>query len=264
MMYPLVALCFIQLSIVAHEMGHVLAMRARGVDIQEIGLGYPIKRVPSLRRSLWGIPIKLSPLFIGGYVRMTSEGAARKSILSYKERACIDGAGILANIFFGLAVLFCLFLPGALIVSTQAIAACTLIICTIVALWSFRVAVCSYLIPIFGMGELGYFLVTALHGGKIGFVGPIGAGRIAVQHSRTLLTALVVAAVISIFLGAINALPIPQLDGGNILLAFAKEKGLWRSGGRWDNGARTIGMSVIVTFIVIISLRDAGKLMHHF
>ena len=99
--------------IVVHEFGHFVVARRAGVTVHEFGIGFP-PRIATLGR-LWGTPITLNALPLGGFVKLEGEtsdsGDPRGfSIQSLPKRLTILLAGVSMNallavvLFTGLAV----------------------------------------------------------------------------------------------------------------------------------------------------------------
>lgn len=57
--------------IVAHEFGHFMLARRAGVTVHEFGIGFP-PRIATIGR-LWGTPITLNALPLGGFVKLEGE-----------------------------------------------------------------------------------------------------------------------------------------------------------------------------------------------
>lgn len=107
---------FIILSILVlvHELGHFLAARFFGVDVEEFGLGLPPRIVG---KKIRGTICSLNWLPIGGFVKLAGEddeeqGQQRGKVLfwqkSKKQRAAILSAGVFMN--FTLAVVLTAYL----------------------------------------------------------------------------------------------------------------------------------------------------------
>ncbi len=257
MLYPICALFLVQLSIVVHELGHALAMRAKGVEIKEIGLGIPLTHIPVFRRSYKGIAFVLSPIFAGGYVRITPRGRAQKRTLGYADQALIGGAGVMANIFFAIAILMGEAIPGIMRLSGRAMEMAAIFFAVAGALWVFRSIFCSYLVPLLGAMELVWAVVLAARQGRLGLEGPIAIGHSAIVHAPSLSGAFMFGGATSLLLAATNMIPIPPIDGGNILMALVQKKIP-----QWEERFMVAGVSVVITLVFIASLHDIGGLFH--
>lgn len=60
--------------IVAHEFGHFIVARRAGVTVHEFGIGFP-PRIATIGR-LWGTPITLNAIPLGGFVKLEGENSA--------------------------------------------------------------------------------------------------------------------------------------------------------------------------------------------
>jgi regulator of sigma E protease len=103
------------LLIFIHELGHLLAAKASGVNVDEFGFGYP----PRLARmARWGgTVISLNWLPFGGFVRMHEDEPDVPGGLSGKSRkvrAFVYSAGSLMNLLLAILLFTVLYLVGAL------------------------------------------------------------------------------------------------------------------------------------------------------
>lgn len=64
-------LAILVVLVVAHEFGHFFVARRAGVTVHEFGIGFP-PRIATIGR-LWGTPITLNALPLGGFVRLEGE-----------------------------------------------------------------------------------------------------------------------------------------------------------------------------------------------
>jgi regulator of sigma E protease len=93
--------------------------------------------------------------------------------------------------------------------------------------------------------------------------GPIGIVHIAQQEqiaSQGPLAILNFAAVISLNLGVMNLMPIPALDGGRVVFILLESVIGKRRRAVWEGYANNVGMALLLTLIVIISLHDVWKI----
>jgi regulator of sigma E protease len=87
--------------------------------------------------------------------------------------------------------------------------------------------------------------------------GPLGIVSLIAQSSRTGLYNLIqIAMIITLNLGIMNLLPIPALDGGHIFFVFLRSLGL-RINSRREATMHKVGFMVLITFILLITFRDA-------
>jgi len=93
----IISLFILSLLIFVHELGHFLAAKKAGIEVEEFGLGYP----PRLLGLKWrGTTYSLNLVPFGGFVKIDEEKLAGKS---KKTRTLVISAGILMN--FLLAVI---------------------------------------------------------------------------------------------------------------------------------------------------------------
>src|SRR3989344_1648420 len=229
------------LSLAQHELGHIVAMRECSVKVFKVGFGIqclrflPTIRLPSKLRSLPYARIYIHPLtlFIGEYV-LPSRRDMRE--LSRKDKTYVYGAGPLSNFIFG-AVFFGIGwvlplsesseylneLPLRLVESGVALAAA-------VAMWRFRADICSYALLPLGICVTFFVLVGPKFGldfnpfefGKsLAGIQTKGSSHGIVLADAGVLTHLyalvLTGAVLSVWLGLINLLPVVPLDGGHLM-----------------------------------------------
>lgn len=257
----LIAFCLIQMSIVCHELGHVLAYRARGIEIERVVIGIPIRWVPRIRLSFRGTPVVVSMLLAGGLVWLTPEGRRQKELLSYHEQALINGAGILANFFFA-GILFtipliiyvlCVPLPN---VSPKLVFLMFATPGAMIVLWLARRSFCSYFIPIIGGLELITFLYLATTRLVFAAVGPVGYGKMVVEGAKTDFGGVAWAVTISLLLGVSNMFPFVPSDGGHTVLALFRNRG-----SVWEGRMKRIGLRFSIFLFLLACLRDAQAIL---
>ncbi len=101
-----------------------------------------------------------------------------------------------------------------------------------------------------------------LTGALIGEIaGPIGIASLTSQMTKLgLVYVLQFAAILSINLAIINAIPFPALDGGRLLfLAIEKIKGSPISA-KIENTVNSIGFILLIALMILITFRDVAKL----
>lgn len=173
-MYIAILLIGIGLIMALHELGHAIAMRFQGIEIEEVGIGMPISRVPRIRfrvRKNWPY-FAIHPLLIAAYIKPTQEGISRIFLLPYKDHALIAGAGVLVNCALAIA-----FLALGHLVNTGSperlpldflLKTFVMIAIPCGLLWVWRHELCAYAIPLAGIAVLLALIVAfALHMGNI-------------------------------------------------------------------------------------------------
>lgn len=193
------------LVVFVHELGHYLAARKAGIPVYEFCLGFPMSpRLCTLfRYKETAFTIRLLPL--GGFVSFHQGAATNPNALqmaSAGQRALILSAGSICNILFAFGVLVFVAimakgvsLPTALSWSTTTIG--LVVVNTVEALWNWVVGQGSmdHLMGTFGIAHL--------------------AGEAAQQGAISL---LYFCGLLSLSLGLMNLLPLPALDGGQLLI----------------------------------------------
>ncbi len=99
----LIILACVEVSLLAHEMGHFAVMQANGVEVQELCLGVG----PLLYQKQFDnftFTIKLIPLM--AYVAPSQNGAAVLMKLPIYQSVLIDVAGVLVNLFLAALIFF--------------------------------------------------------------------------------------------------------------------------------------------------------------
>lgn len=113
------------------------------------------------------------------------------------------------------------------------------------------------------VAALGRIVKDLVSQGKVteGVAGPIGIVGVAGEAARLGITRLILfAALITINLSVLNFLPIPALDGGRILfLVLEKIRGKPISR-RFETATHAIGMAILLTLIILISIQDIRRL----
>jgi regulator of sigma E protease len=91
------------LLVVVHELGHFVAARREGVEVEEFGIGFPPRLVGRrMGRGLWRSYYSLNLLPLGGFVRLKGENEADKrrgayGAVSFAAKARITLAGVAMN-----------------------------------------------------------------------------------------------------------------------------------------------------------------------
>lgn len=113
------------------------------------------------------------------------------------------------------------------------------------------------------MGEIGNTLVMGIRGDEsVEFAGPIGIAGVlkeaATSGAEYLLT---VTAIISLNLAFFNLLPIPMLDGGQILLLLVEAVGRRKINPRHIAIMQTISVAFMLLFAVFVTYSDIVRLL---
>ena len=130
------------------------------------------------------------------------------------------------------------------------------------AIW--KGAVTTYEITMLILAALGGIIVSLFAGNGVGadVSGPIGIAILTKQVATLgFVYILQFAALLSINLGIINALPIPALDGGRILfILIEKIKGSPISH-KTEHMFHTIGFMLLILLMILVTLRDVVKII---
>jgi len=122
----LIGLLAISMVVSIHEMGHLLAAKACGIQVEVFSIGFGPKLISFVKRNT---TYALSLLPLGGYVRMKGEEDMRTAILENKlvieasagsfyaaapwKRIIVAAAGPFMNIIFAIVVFGFMFMPGS-------------------------------------------------------------------------------------------------------------------------------------------------------
>lgn len=130
------------------------------------------------------------------------------------------------------------------------------------AIW--KGAVTTYEITMLILAALGGIIMSLFAGNGVGadVSGPIGIAILTKQVATLgFVYILQFAALLSINLGIINALPIPALDGGRILfILIEKIKGSPISH-KTEHMFHTIGFMLLILLMILVTLRDVVKII---
>ena len=263
-MTVLILVVLVFLGICLHEAGHVLAMRSRKVQIEEVGFGFG-PALFSFRSDRWlpGTKLFLKLFPVGAYVRPTDGEYERMLSLPIKDQALIYGAGIMANIFFGAFLLaLSLILPPHHNLTARMVVGLGAVFVSLV-IWRLRYFFCAVGIPLLGLVIAPIFFwqfwkepVKNFGVGATDVLSDIGS------MANSNVEALIVSAAISIILGIIQAMPVMPLDGGRVVLAWINRVAPQKDGvvGTLKLVWMLSGVIVIIALSVLPILVDLGKL----
>lgn len=193
----LAGLLILPTLLLLHELGHYLAARRAGIDVEEFAVGFG-PQLAAFRAGSTQWTVRATPL--GGYVRFAEEGPGSYREAPLARRALVMAAGPAAN----------------LTVSTL------LMMLAAVALgypW--------WQAPRAGLKATAFLSATWVHlftglfagGGGVMLGGPVMITSEAIQASAGgAVDILFFSARLSLTLGLTNLLPVPLLDGGRLTL----------------------------------------------
>ena len=233
--------------VLVHELGHFLAARRAGVKVYEFSMGFPFspRIITIFRRRETEFTLRLLPL--GGFVSFSKDGDEEAADLfgaSSCNRALIMSAGSLCNIIFAFLLFVLIFAIGKHHPVPEAIAASAKTVWSVIT------------------GTIG-FIITAIsgHGSWDALSGPVSIAAIAGKAaSAGILNLLYFTGMLSMSLGILNLLPLPALDGGQLLLLGIEAiKGKPLSL-RTYQAMNTIGFALFIGMTIYITYRDIIKL----
>lgn len=211
------------LALVVHEAGHAIAMMRRGVDIEEAGIGLPVKGLTfRLRLPFVPFPIALSPLLIAAYVKPSRRGELDLRMMSRKDQVVCYGAGIVMNLVFGGVLLILLLLSMNPFGSRRATIVFTIVTGLTLAFVLLR-RVLPFVMPVIGVAMLVVAVALVLNAPEsVG--GPIAVVTTAFGASSWFGVVLFGASML-LNLGLINMVPFVPADGGRITCIFLESRG---------------------------------------
>jgi regulator of sigma E protease len=198
-------LAVFSLVVLVHEFGHFLAARRAGVKVYEFSIGFPFspKVLTFFRHKETEFTLRLLPL--GGFVSFSQEGdEGAKGLFAapYSARAAILSAGSLSNSVFAFLLLVPVFIIGKDVPLADAISA------SAGTLWAIVSGTFLFIFNIFS----GNGSVESL-------TGPVGIAHLAGQAAaKGFLSLMYFTGILSMSLGVMNLLPLPALDGGQLLM----------------------------------------------
>ncbi len=235
------------LVVLVHEFGHFLAARKAGVPVYEFSIGFPFSpRIATIfRHRETEFTVRLLPL--GGFVSFSTEGDEEARELfgaSPLSRASIMAGGPLFNVVFTFLVFIPAFLTrddGSLLEAAQSSAG---------AVW-------MVVAETFSM--VGHLLTS--HGGMENLSGPIGIAVMAGQAaSSSVAELLFFTGTLSLSLGIINLLPLPGLDGGQLLTLLVETLLRRPLGAKAHQAINLAGIVLIIGLSVAVTWHDIMRL----
>lgn len=238
LIWTTVAVALLLVAVIVHEAAHALVLRRLGFPIAEAGLGLPFApRIVLLPSRLVPFRLSLSLWLVGAYVMPDPDREEEITNLPYRDMAWFSGAGVIANLLLG----------GAMLTLIEAMAGnwmwAAVSAIGSVALWLARRSVATYALPVLGLlalGMMGYGLATSI-GEPIGMVGLATVMAVPTAHA-----ALVLGCLLSFSLGVLNMIPIYPLDGGRIADALISRWLSARAAARFQNGTSIAWLCLMV------------------
>ncbi len=249
MLFSLLAFMTVFTAVVlVHEFGHFWTARKSGVKVYEFSIGFPFSpRLFTLfRQKETEFTVRLLPL--GGFVSFSQDGGEDDTELleaSHAKRALILSAGSLFNIGFGIIMLALAFVAGkgldpadALFLSAKTV-------------WEIISGTILFLMNLFtGQGSME------------GVSGPVGIAAMAGQAAgKGLLSLCYFTGILSISLGVMNLLPLPALDGGQLVMLFIESVRRKPLSPKAYQLATAVGLALFLIFTLAVTYKDVLKLM---
>lgn len=210
-MYLLIFLISVLVALVLHEGAHAVVMRRKGIEIEEIGLGFSVKFLPSYTFKPKHFPrIKVSPLLAGAYVKPAD--VQKMEELPFEDKVEIFGAGAFVNFLsFGVIMpLGLLFEANGWEARQRYLLALESVLLAL-ALLHFRHSFYRWVSQAIGLSGLVVLFVPVWRGVLFSFfrdIDPTGGMNFG--------KSLILFAGLSLNLAFFNLLPLPLLDGGKL------------------------------------------------
>lgn len=226
-------LLLLNLLILVHEAGHLVAARAVGMPVAafSVGLG---PRIWTWRWRSTDYSLRLLPL--GGFVLPGFADDASFRAVALRKRIAYFLGGPLANL------VVCLPLLAALDTAARG--------------WSFQAVLVE---PVRQLAETAWQTLAALSGAVSHPELASGVVGIVLQGGRLLAGGLAseVAISLSVSLAVLNLLPIPVLDGGQILLSCVEE--IWPRAAQLRVPLTLVGLVVLAGVLLYVNGQDVAR-----
>ncbi len=234
--------------VLVHEFGHFLAARKAGVPVYEFSIGFPFSpRIVTLfRHRETEFTLRLLPL--GGFVGFSNEEDEEAQKLfgaSRASRALILSSGSLLNIIFAFLLFVTAFMAGEGVSLFSAIVSSTQMV------WMVTVETAHLFIDLFS-GQAGMENVS----------GPVGIAVLAGQAaSGGWINILFFTGFLSLSLGIMNLLPLPGLDGGQLLMLLIETLRNKPVGVKTHQVVNLAGIMLFIVLSLFVTWHDITKLI---
>jgi membrane-associated protease RseP (regulator of RpoE activity) len=248
------------LSISAHEVGHALAMKRHGIEIQEICLlGFGPKITSFTLPKIFGttlVTIRLFPL--GAFVKPTNTSGFRMLRMSYSGRVDIAGSGVIANILYA-TILFGI----AFLINGHILELLFLIPLLLIGLFPRFTSHLVLPLGIFFLINIIWSLIVSPHESIKGAGSVVMIYQIIGKHTVSMSEIFLYAGFLSLAIGGTNCLPFLPLDGGHIFSTTLEK--LFPKNRRDMITFARIASILPILFLLFISLKgDIGRLIEMF
>lgn len=249
--YILITLLILSVLILVHEFGHYITARMTGVRVLEFSLGMG----PALfKYERGGTLYAIRALPLGGYCSLYGEN----------EEEIIEDDPESSFLYKPARVRFLIFIAG---VTMNFIAAYVFIF--IAALLSGRDFLTSItfsfsiLIKIFTLIFLSLKMLFTGEAGLNDLAGPIGmVGLVGEYYQYGLIYLLLFTAMLSVNLGVLNLLPIPALDGGQILILIIEKIKRGKISEKLKERLFLTSYALLMALAIIVAFSDIGRIIH--
>ena len=238
------------LVVLVHEFGHFLAARRACVPVYEFSIGFPFSpRVFTFFRSReTEFTLRLLPL--GGFVSFSEEGDEDAVMLfraSTLSRASILAGGPFFNLCFSVLVFIPAFMMKNHLSLVEAIISSLQIAGSVVA----------------GTGVFFGHLFTG-QAGMENLAGPIGIAVMAGHAaSHGLVDILFFTGFLSMSLGIMNLLPLPGLDGGQLIVLLVEKLRNKSFDAKAHQIINFAGIMLFLLLSLVVTWHDIVKLLPH-
>jgi regulator of sigma E protease len=236
------------IAVLVHEFGHFIVARRAGVKVYEFSIGFPFSpRLFTLfRHKETEFTLRMLPL--GGFVSFSRQGEEEDKELfevSRLKQALIMSAGSLSNMAFALLIFIPVFMIGKHLHFIDAM------VLSVKTLWEILSGTIVFL------GQ-----VISGHGTMAGLSGPVGIAVLAGKAaSKGLLHLLFFSGVLSMSLGIMNLLPLPALDGGQLMMLLIESISRRPIGTRVHQVVNFIGLSLFIILALLVTYKDIVRLL---
>lgn len=243
-----IVLPLLWISLVIHELGHAYAAHEVGVRVERMSiLGLPIGGTLRLPFRFPGMPdteLVVHPAVVGCYVSLAESDM---ETANQRDKLRVLSGGPIASIAFGfvlcIGAAICQVIAGSSPLVPPHVSLILCIGCAIAVLWIARQPIAEYALLSIGVAALMYAVSAVpvhdlLRASNVGFIVDLYHGKylIGAPQSQTAYSAgaplsaimafqdVYFAGLLSTMLGISNLIPIPPLDGGQMVSLFVPEK----------------------------------------
>jgi regulator of sigma E protease len=234
--------------VLVHELGHFLAAKRAGVKIYEFSIGFPfsLKIATLFRHRETDFTLRLLPL--GGFVSFSKDDQDGEIVnlflTSRANRALILAAGSLFNIFFAFLVFFAVFSIGRQLPLIESVEL------SVKTVWSVIAGSAIFLFNLFSGS-----------GGTDSLVGPVGIALYAGKAAAAgFLNLAYFTGMLSLSLGIMNLVPLPALDGGQLLMLMIEIPKRKPLSLKTYQAVNVAGMAVFLVLTILVTYRDVARL----